>query len=687
MDQPYTPAIVGGRYRVTSVLRRGDRSDTLIGLDVRDDREVVLKRLRFANRAEQGRLRAAHTALSSLGSPTVAASVDLIDGRRDSWMIFDRVGGVDLDTYWSLLPIPVGSSFQERWAWASPLVTSILMGLEALHRSDFPHLDLKPANVRVDPLGVARVVGLGMGLAGTDENEGAQEGVMTSSALGFQAPEVFECDGEGYLSDQWSLGALLYYLITGRKPVDGSSLEELTAAYDRGSVGSCREHCSDIPTELDDAILKMLSWNPGQRFSDLAEVRQALGALLVPAVEASVQTWSSEPAPTVGREPFLSFLRKRLSLLREGQGAVVRLEGAGGAGKSRLVEVWRDLVATSAGVEVYATSCQPGVPRTVLSGWFNPPRTNIDLPPPTDLVARALRAFKKPTVLLLDALEEVDAICWARIRRTAIAALDGSTPSPLLVVLVGRALPDLGQLPAGADGRVFNVALPSLVTADVLQLLRPESESEEDAELLGGVAATLCLEANGGPGALMDLLVAGERDGSLVRDGRRWIPKVGGRIEEAFPEVDPPERHEVLGYLAALGSTLPVRLLLDCIPLRRDRSIAVLVWAADRGHIVFREAGGHWFVSIEGRAPDTSTLDELRLVYRRAALWLELNQRVGGLGAERIADYWREAGENARAAGAYLRASDAEAAIGSHADARRLHELGSALSARSARAG
>jgi len=255
------------------------------------------------------------------------------------------------------------------------------------------------------------------------------------------------------------------------------------------------------------------------------------------------------------------------------------------------------------------------------------------------------------------------------------------------VVLVGRALPDLGELPSGCGSRVFNMALPALSQADVVQVLRPESATGEDAELLDGVAGTLCLEAKGSPGTLMALLLSGERDGSLLRDGRRWIPRVGGRIDEAFPEADPPERHEVLGYLAALGSPLPVRLLLDSVPIRRDRAIAVLVWAEERSHIVFRQVGGHWFVSIEGRAPGASGLDELRLVYRRAALWLDLNEKAGGLWSEKAADFWREAGEGGKAAEAYLRASGAEADIGSHAAARRLRQLGSALGARSARAG
>lgn len=687
MNQPYNPAIVGGRYRVTEVLRTGEGSDTIAALDVRDDREVVLKRVRFASRGEMARLKAAHRVLGELDSPHVAASTDLVEGRRDSWIVFDRVSGVDLETYWSLLPIGMDSSFEERWAVASPLVTSILMGLEAMHRSDLPHLDLSPANVRVDPLGVARVVGLGMGLDDSDDAEGFDVTLLTRSGLGYQAPEVVERDGEGYLSDQWSLGALMYFLIAGRKPVEGRSADEFQEAYERGSVRPCREHCSGVPVDLDDAVLKMLSWNPGRRFGDLSEVRKALGSLLVPAPEDSAQVWASTPAPAVGRDPFLSFLRKRLSSLRQREGSVVRLEGPAGAGKSRLVDLWRDLAETSGDVDVHVASCRPGVPRTVLSGWFSPPRTNIDLPPPSDLVDRALKEFNKPTVLLLDGLEELDSICWARIRRTALAALEGSTPFPILLVLVGRAVPDLGQLPPGSASRVFSVALPPLVTSDVVQLLRPETGDDDDREFVDGVAGTLCMEAGGNPSALMGLLLAGERDGSLVRSGRRWIPKVGGRIDESFPEIDPPERHEVLGYLSALGSSAPVRQLLDCIPVRRDRSTAVLVWAADRGHISFRWAAGHWFVSIEGRAPDTSTLEDLRGVYRRAALWLELNERVGGLGAEKAANYWREAGEIARAAGAYLRASDAEASIGSHADARRLQQLGTALSARSARAG
>ena len=66
LGEVYRPAIVGGRYRITEVLHRGRQSDVLAGHDMREDREVVLKRISEPTRNQTTRLRAIHNVLSGL---------------------------------------------------------------------------------------------------------------------------------------------------------------------------------------------------------------------------------------------------------------------------------------------------------------------------------------------------------------------------------------------------------------------------------------------------------------------------------------------------------------------------------------------------------------------------------------------------------------------------------------------
>ena len=158
----YRPTIVGGRYRVTGVLSQRAASDVVTAVDVREDRQVVVKRIRCPDRATGSRLREAHQVLSGLRAPELAAVRDLLEGKADSWIVWDRVSGVSLQDYRESLPVFNGASFQERWAHVGPVFDALLHGLETMHRSSLPHLDVKPSNVLVGPDGSPVLVDIGV---------------------------------------------------------------------------------------------------------------------------------------------------------------------------------------------------------------------------------------------------------------------------------------------------------------------------------------------------------------------------------------------------------------------------------------------------------------------------------------------------------------------------------------------
>jgi len=220
-DEPYSPAIVAGRYRVTGVLSRRPRSDVLTAVDVREDRQVVVKRIRFPERATSSRLRQAHQVLSGLRVAEVAAVRELHEGKRDSWLVWDRVAGLSLRQYRETLPISNGADFQTRWAHIGPVFDAILHGLESMHRSRLAHLDLKPSNVLVSPDGSPVLVDIGVDEDAEASGEARGVAAVTAQDMGFTSPEQANGAQAGPLSDQWSLAALLYFLVTGEKPVRG----------------------------------------------------------------------------------------------------------------------------------------------------------------------------------------------------------------------------------------------------------------------------------------------------------------------------------------------------------------------------------------------------------------------------------------------------------------------------------
>tara|TARA_Y100001968_G_scaffold333673_1_gene398242 strand:+ start:8655 stop:10760 length:2106 start_codon:yes stop_codon:yes gene_type:complete len=672
----YQPAIVGGRYRVTGLLSRSERSDVVTAVDVREDRQVVAKRIRFAERATGSRLRQAEQVLSGLNIRELAVVRGLIESRSDSWLIWDRVEGLELADHRQALGLAPGLSFARRWSLVRGLFDGLLLALESLHRSQLAHLDVKPVNVVVGVDGRATLVDLGVA-----EDHQEQGEVVGASELGFLSPEQVAGKVGDFASDQWALGAVLFYLLCGEAPVQVNSRAQQSAAYGRGQPQSLRRRITDVPEDFEQLLLKMLSWSPADRFADLGEVRQAFAAHSLKRTPAAVHLWAMPSAPLVGRDPFMTFFEKRLRELRAGMGSVLQLVAEPGLGKSRLLAAWEELARATPGLTLFAESCLPRQPRAALNRWFQPPACEMNKPPPPDLVEQAMANLKGPTVLLLDGLEEVDSIAWSRIHRAAGWALSGTATSPLLVVLAGRALPELAPRVDVNSSRFFNVGLPPLSPQDVAGLLRAEGSEEDDLAVRDSAARMLCEEAKGVPGSLMEILLVEEREGRMVRDGRRWIARVGHAIEEQLMRARPGQLDHILALVSILGDNIELELALRCFPQSRGEVLDALDWAAQKDLIGYRVMGDRWFLSLRTRprALTSAQSDALDRLHREVAGCLEELGEQGGLCAERTALHWRSANDTVRAGEAYLRAARANLRVGSNSEARRLAQISSNL--------
>ena len=680
-DEPYSPAIVGGRYRVTSVLSRRQSTEVVIAVDVREDRQVVAKRVRFPDRATGSRLRKAHQVLSGLRVPEVAAVRDLLEGRQESWLIWDRLPGLNLFDYRQTLPLSNSLGFQERWQHVRPLFESVLFALEQLHRSELPHLDVKPSNVLVSVDGRAVLVDLGVAGDIDEAEEGDEAGNSSGSYLadlGFASPEQISGAQGDLASDQWALGALLYFLLAGFAPVPVTDVTYLKSAYGRGQAKPLRQYVPDVPDEFESLIVRMLAWEPNERFDSLADVRRAFEEHSLKRNSVSEQLWSTPSAPMVGRRPFITFFEKRLRELASGLSSVVQVVAEPGLGKTRLLAAWEETAREFPEITLHSSSCLPGQPRVALDGWFKPPACEIGKPPPEDLVEQAIAGFAGPTVLLLDALEEVDSIAWSRIHRAAGQAQSSDCATPLLVVLAGRDLPELVPRVDIDHDRFFNVALPPLNAQDVAELIRPEGTGADEIEVRDSAAEMLCEEARGNPGALMMTFLTEQREGRMERDGRRWVARVGESIDEQMMRPRPTQLDYILSQLASLGTDLELDIALRCLPQSMAEVLDALDWAAQMDLVSYRVVGDRWFLTICTRArrltPEQS--DGLAGLNSRVATCLETLGEQGGLSAERTAIHWRAASEVRSAGRAYLRAARANLRIGSNSEARRLAQIG-----------
>jgi len=144
--------------------------------------------------------------------------------------------------------------------------------LAAVHGADLLHRDIKAQNVMREAGG--RIVLMDFG-AGRDVVTAAGNGDVAGTPL-YLAPELFTGGEASAASDVYSLGVLLFFLLTGKFPVSGRTVKEVQAAHREGRRVPLRPLRSELPAALFEAIERCLSFDPRRRFASAQEFEQAL---------------------------------------------------------------------------------------------------------------------------------------------------------------------------------------------------------------------------------------------------------------------------------------------------------------------------------------------------------------------------------------------------------------------------
>ncbi len=164
-----------------------------------------------------------------------------------------------------------------------PIVRSILhhvgSALAYAHRFKVVHRDIKPANILIDEEGNGVVTDFGIAKAAEGPSQ-THTGFMVGTPA-YMSPEQCAGGEVSGASDQYSLGAVAYEMITGVPPFTGSTYSVIQAHVEQ-PPRPLREHTEHCPPELETAILRMLAKNPEDRWPGMAQALSALGAAPLP---------------------------------------------------------------------------------------------------------------------------------------------------------------------------------------------------------------------------------------------------------------------------------------------------------------------------------------------------------------------------------------------------------------------
>ncbi|MGY1718226.1 Stk1 family PASTA domain-containing Ser/Thr kinase [Blastococcus sp. SYSU DS0552] len=296
-----TPQVLGERYEIGGVLGRGGMAEVHHGRDLRLGREVAVKVLRHdlaRDPSFQVRFRREAQASASLNHPAIVAVYDTGEDRTPSgatpYIVMEYVEGETLrDVLRREGRLPI-----ER---AMSLAADISGALDFSHRNGIVHRDVKPGNVMITPQGTVKVMDFGIARAVSDS---AATMTSTAAVIGtaqYLSPEQARGEGVDARSDVYSLGCLLYELVTGAPPFTGDSPVSVAYQHVREDPRLPSSINPDVPPELDAILLKAMSKNPANRYQSAAEMRNdLLRALAGQRVEATPVMGDAEKTAIIG---------------------------------------------------------------------------------------------------------------------------------------------------------------------------------------------------------------------------------------------------------------------------------------------------------------------------------------------------------------------------------------------------
>jgi serine/threonine protein kinase len=263
-----------GNYRILKKLGEGGMGEVFMGEDMMLERKVAIKVLRpeLSQRDDVlQRFRSEAIALGRLNHPNIATVYAFAHDGDRYYMAMEFVNGEPFDEV-------ISKQGKLKWQDAVRYVSDALAGLEHAHRLNVIHRDVKPANIMLNYTGEIKLMDFGIARI-LEHVRQTRSGYMIGT-LEYTSPEQAQGLEVDARSDIYSMGTVLYEMLTGRLPFQKNTDYELLQAQIKEIPQSPRTFAGDMPTALEDIILKALAKEPDQRFATALEFSQALSELL-----------------------------------------------------------------------------------------------------------------------------------------------------------------------------------------------------------------------------------------------------------------------------------------------------------------------------------------------------------------------------------------------------------------------
>jgi serine/threonine-protein kinase len=286
--------LLNDRYQIKETIGGGGMANVYLAKDIILERDVAIKvlRLEYANDDEFiARFDREAQSATSLSHPNIVNIYDVGEEDHILFMVMEYVDGMTLKEY--ILqqgPLEVNEALD--------ILKQITAAITHAHANGIVHRDIKPQNILMDSHGRAKVTDFGIAMALS-----ATSLTQTNSILGsvhYLSPEQARGGMATKKSDIYSIGIVLFELLTGRLPFSGESPVSIALKHLQNDTPSVRRFNQDIPQSVENIVLKATAKDPFHRYETVDELEQVLmtamnpdklnEAVYTPPVEAGEET-------------------------------------------------------------------------------------------------------------------------------------------------------------------------------------------------------------------------------------------------------------------------------------------------------------------------------------------------------------------------------------------------------------
>ena len=261
---------ISDRYQIIKSIGEGGMANVYLAYDTILDRNVAVKVLRgdlsndekFVRRFQREAL-----AASSLSHPNIVEVYDVGEDNGEYYIVMEYIEGKHLK---NLLKKRGKLTLSE----AVDIMLQITDGLSAAHDSYIIHRDIKPQNIMILENGLVKITDFGIAMA-----MNATQLTQTNSVMGsvhYLPPEQASGQGSTLQSDIYSMGIVMYELITGELPFKGDNAVEIALKHLKEPIPDIREKVPNVPNSIYNIIKRATAKNPKNRYNDAREMHDDL---------------------------------------------------------------------------------------------------------------------------------------------------------------------------------------------------------------------------------------------------------------------------------------------------------------------------------------------------------------------------------------------------------------------------